>query len=89
MEITIINNPKQSTMSTKQSAGAAWRKVVNTSNGPVEILSLTIGDKRYSAWPNTYKKEGEKSPDYRLIEDTYQPKAEAKSEAKFAGDLPF
>ena len=81
-------------MSNNQSAGAAWRKVVTTKNGEVEILSITIGDKRFSAWPNIYKKEGERSPDYRLVEDTYTPKAEAAkpAPAKFAGqneDLPF
>jgi hypothetical protein len=67
---------------TNQSAGAAWRKVVTTKNGPVEILSLTIGDKRYSLWPNTFKKEGEKTPDYRLVEDTFKPKPATS-------DLPF
>jgi uncharacterized protein (DUF736 family) len=66
-----------------QSVGAAWRKVINTSKGQVEILSLTIGDKRYTMWPNGFKKEGEKSPDYRLTEDNYEPKAKANS------DLPF
>jgi hypothetical protein len=65
-----------------QSAGAAWKKTVTTKNGEVEILSITIGDKRYSAWPNTFKKEGEKSPDYRLQEDNYKPKEKAD-------DLPF
>lgn len=60
-------------MSNQQSVGAAWKKTVNTKNGAVEILSITIGDKRYTAWPNTFKKEGERSPDYRLQEDSYQP----------------
>lgn len=76
---------------TNQSVGAAWRKVVNTSKGQVEVLSLTIGDKRYTMWPNAYKKEGERSPDYRLVEDNYKPK-ESTTPATFAGtsqDLPF
>lgn len=68
---------------TKQSEGAAWKKTINTKNGPVEVLSITIGDKRYTAWPNTFKKEGEKSPDYRLNVDNYEPKAKVES------DLPF
>lgn len=79
-------------MSTNQSAGAAWRKVINTKNGEVEVLSITIGDKRYTAWPNTFKKEGERSPDYRLNEDNYTPKeAAAPAKKSFAGqdDLPF
>lgn len=74
---------------TNQSAGAAWKKTVNTKNGPVEVLSITIGEQRFTAWPNTFKKEGERSPDYRLQVDTYQPKSETKTESKFAGDLPF
>jgi cytochrome oxidase Cu insertion factor (SCO1/SenC/PrrC family) len=74
-------------MSTNQSAGAAWKKTVNTKNGPVEVLSITIGEQRDTAWPNTFKKEGERSPDYRLQVDTYQPKTETKE--TFAGDLPF
>ncbi len=61
-------------MSNQQSAGAAWRKIVKTKNGEVEVLSITIGDKRYTAWPNTFKKPGEKSPDYRLQVDNYEPK---------------
>lgn len=83
-------------MSNKQSDGAAWKKTINTKNGPVEVLSITIGDKRYTAWPNTYKQEGDKSPDYRLNVDTYEPKSksEVKPAAKsFAGqeggELPF
>lgn len=68
---------------TKQSEGAAWKKSINTKNGNVEILSITIGDKRYTAWPNTFKKEGEKSPDYRLQLDTYEAKKSV------ASDLPF
>lgn len=70
-------------MSNQKSDGAAWKKTINTKNGPVEVLSITIGDKRYTAWPNTFKKEGEKSPDYRLNVDNYEPKAKAES------DLPF
>lgn len=74
-------------MSTVQSAGAAWIKTINTKNGPVNVLSITIGEQRYTAWPNTFKKEGERTPDYRLQVDTYQPKAEfAKTENS---DLPF
>lgn len=77
-------------MSNNQSAGGAWKKTINTKNGPVEILSISIGDKRYTAWPNTFKKEGDKTPDYRLNVDTFEPKAAPKA---FAGqsddDLPF
>lgn len=71
-------------MSTNQSAGAAWIKTINTKNGPVNVLSITIGEQRYTAWPNTFKKEGERTPDYRLQVDTYEP----KSKNAFAGDVP-
>lgn len=70
-------------MSNQQSAGGAWKKTVNTKNGAVEVLSISIGDKRYTAWPNTFKKEGERSPDYRLQEDNFKPKE------KPTEDLPF
>lgn len=83
-----------------QSAGAAWRKTITTKNGEVEILSITIGDKRYSAWPNTFKKEGERTPDYRLTEDNYKPNVSPESAREAAvnkqklksiqsQDLPF
>ena len=79
-------------MSKQEAAGAAWKKTINTKSGEVEVLSITIGDKRYTAWPNTYKKPGEKTPDYRLQEDTWKPTAAAAPAKKFAGqseDLPF
>ena len=76
-------------MSNQQSAGAALRKVITTKNGEVEILSLVIGDKRYTMWPNTLKKEGEKTPDYRLQEDNYEPKVSSRETATSNQDLPF
>lgn len=80
-------------MDKKQSDGAAWKKVINTKNGQVEILSIQIGDKRYTAWPNTFKKEGEKSPDYRLNldkprEGTVELNKENMNKV-LDGDLPF
>lgn len=70
----------------KQSDGAAWKKVLTTKNGPVEVLSITIGETRYTAWPNSFKKEGDKTPDYRLEVNTYESKTKATTEAS---DLPF
>ncbi len=67
----------------QESAGAIWKKTVKTKNGDVEVLSIVIGDQRYTAWPNTFKKEGEKSPDFRLQVDTYQAKE------KSSDGLPF
>lgn len=42
----------------------AWKK--QTSKG--EVISFTIDGKKYSMWPNTYKKEA-KHPDFNIIED--------------------
>lgn len=75
-------------MSAKQeSIGGAWKKTVKTKNGDVEILSVSIGEKRFSFWPNSFKKPGEKTPDYKVYEDNYVPKTEQPK--SFAGDLPF
>lgn len=71
----------------QKSDGAAWKKSIKTKNGDVEILSIVIGDKKYTAWPNTFKKEGEKSPDYRLTVDNYEPKATPTTQSD--EDLPF
>lgn len=79
-------------MEQKQSAGAAWKKTIKTKNGQMEVLSLVIGDKRYTMWPNQYKKEGEKSPDYRVQVDNYEPKQNNQPVAKQVEEtdgLPF
>ena len=73
----------------QKSVGAAWKKSINTKNGQVEVLSIVIGDNKYTAWPNTFKKEGEKSPDYRLQEDNYQPKTTVNEPKQVEDDLPF
>lgn len=77
-----------------ESVGAIWKRTINTKNGEVEILSIVIGDKKFVAWPNTFKKPGEKSPDYRLQIDTYEPRQQVPSvqstiETKDENDLPF
>lgn len=62
-------------MSKQESAGAAWKRTIKTKNGDVEVLDLTMADgKRFTLWPNTFKKPGEKSPDYRAQVNDYQPK---------------
>lgn len=79
----------------RQSEGAIWKKTIKTKNGDVEVLNVVIGDKRYTAWPNSFKQEGEKSPDYRLQLDTYEakpkPQAFAPKTQGFSSksDLPF
>lgn len=81
----------------RESAGAIWRKQITTKAGQeMEVLSISIGDKRYTAFVNSYKTEdaNDRSPDFKIYEDTYTPKAEAKpapAKKTFAGqdDLPF
>lgn len=69
----------------KQSVGAAWSK--QTAKG--EVISVVIGDKRYSMWKNSYKKKSNE-PDYKLFEDTYEKKPQqAPSASKSNDDLPF
>jgi hypothetical protein len=74
--------------------GGIWKKTINTKKGPVEILSISIMGKRYTAWPNGYKKEGDKSPDYKIQEDNYK-KSEYNAKEDFPpvikdnSDLPF
>jgi len=69
----------------KENVGGIWKKTINTKNGPTEILSISIGDKRYTAWPNTYKQEGDRSPDFKINIDTFVPKQQKSQDA----DLPF
>ncbi len=66
----------------KQSAGAGWKK--QTSKG--EVINLVIDGKRYNMWPNSYKKEGSKDPDFKIFEDNYVKNAEQSNPT---GDLPF
>ena len=86
----------------RESAGAIWRKQITTKAGQeMEVLSITIGDKRFTAFINSYKTDdaNDRSPDYKIYEDTYTPKEGSVPAAKpapakksFAGqndDLPF
>lgn len=72
----------------KERAGGGWKKTL--SNGK-EVISLQIGDKRYSMWVNDYKKEP-KQPDYTIYLDDYvKPEvvAEKPVVAEPENDLPF
>lgn len=80
----------------QESAGAIWKKTINTKKGPVEVLNITIEGKRYTAWPNSFKQAGDKSPDYRLQVDNYEPKTQQtyqpvskSNDDGFDGNLPF
>lgn len=83
----------------KESVGAIWRKSTKTGK---EFLSITIGDKRYTAWLNDYKKKPTE-PDFKMYVDDYQsapqqqppaPKTSAQTNTKTfveedTNDLPF
>ncbi len=72
-----------------ESIGGIWKKTVKTSKGELEILSISLNGKRYTAWPNAYKKD--KQPDYRIQEDNYEPKKQENEPIHpgTADDLPF
>jgi hypothetical protein len=78
-----------------ESIGGIWKKTIKTSKGDVEILSISLNGKRYTAWPNSFKKD--KQPDYRIQEDNYEPKNKANEQAPepisnhpgTEDDLPF
>ena len=72
----------------KESVGAIWKKTINTKDGAKEILSIQIGDKKYTAWTNDYKKE-QKHPDFKIFVDDYQ-KPNNEQDTKLSNDdLPF
>lgn len=65
----------------KESVGAIWQKT--TRNGKT-LLSITIDGKRYTAWPNDYKKT-DKEPDFRVFVDDY----EKPVQHQHTGGMPF
>lgn len=67
----------------KQSVGGIWKRA--TKNGK-EVLSITIGEQRYTAWLNDFKKD--KQPDYKIYVDDYKPTVNIDNENN-VGDLPF
>jgi hypothetical protein len=62
-------------MSKAQKVGAAWVKEIETKAGKQKILSVTIGEKRYTFFKNGFK-EKPNQPDYSVYEDNYTPKEE-------------
>jgi hypothetical protein len=76
----------------KESIGGIWKKTIQTKNGDVELLNISVDGKRYTAWPNTYKQAGDKSPDYKLYLDTYKPPTNQQPNTPQKNDneeLPF
>ena len=72
----------------------AWKK--QTAKG--EVISFSIDGKRYSMWPNQYKKE-DKHPDFNIVEDKPFERTESKPikavpvanniETELSDELPF
>lgn len=55
----------------KKSEFGIWKKSVRMKDGTTsEVLSFSVNEVRYSAWPNKYKSSA-KSPDYNVYIDTY------------------
>jgi hypothetical protein len=79
----------------KKSEFGIWRKSVRMKDGTTsEVLSFSVNEVRYSAWPNKYKSSA-KSPDFNVYIDTYvkpdsaaQPVV-ASNKASEVDDLPF
>jgi hypothetical protein len=79
----------------KKSEFGIWRKSVRMKDGTTsEVLSFSVNEVRYSAWPNKYKSSA-KSPDFNVYVDTYvkpdsaaQPVV-ASNKASEVDDLPF
>lgn len=75
----------------KKSIGA-WKR--QTSKG--EVIGFTIDGKKYTMWPNSYKKES-KHPDFNITEDKpFENKTIAENKVKkyiddaiADDDLPF
>jgi hypothetical protein len=74
----------------RKSEFGIWKKQVKLKDGTTsEVLSFTVNDVRYNAWPNKYK-QNERSPDYNVYIDNYVKPTEAKpAPAVTNTDLPF
>lgn len=76
----------------RKSEFGIWKKQVKLKDGSTsEVLSFTVNDVRYNAWPNKYK-QNERSPDYNVYIDNYVKPTEANvkpTPAVTNTDLPF
>jgi hypothetical protein len=83
-------------MSKANKVGAAWVKEIDTKAGKQKILSVTIGEKRYTFFKNGFKTEP-KHPDYVVYEDNYTPQQKENTpivnntltDEPDGNDLPF
>jgi hypothetical protein len=77
-------------MAENQSAGGIWPKTIKKKDGTtVEVLSISIDGKRYTAWPNDKATAENKQPKYRIQADNYEPKKEATGIGQDDKNLPF
>lgn len=61
-------------MAENQSVGGIWPKTIKKKDGTtVEVLSISIDGKRYTAWPNEKATPENKQPKYRIQVDNYEP----------------
>ena len=72
----------------KRESWGAWKK--QTAKG--EVINFSIGEIRYSMWPNSYKTE-DKHPDYKIVVNDYVPQQSTNqvtnSVTDNITDLPF
>ena len=67
----------------KKSIGA-WKR--QTSKG--EVVGFTIDGKKYTMWPNSFKKES-KHPDFNITEDKPREQSNTGLVKQFDDELPF
>lgn len=71
----------------KQPVGSAWKRTTKNGNS---LISIKIGDQRYSMWENRFKKS-DKDADYRIFVDDWVPQGQAhpKTDDDVTGGDPF
>ena len=78
----------------RKSEFGIWKKQVKLKDGTTsEVLSFSVNNVRYNAWPNKYK-QNDRSPDYNVYIDNYvKPDAGQKGNVPASpantADLPF
>jgi hypothetical protein len=83
-------------MSKANKVGAAWVKEIETKSGKQQILSVTIGERRYTFFKNGFKEKPNR-PDYVVYEDNYTPQQKENTpivnntltDEPDGNDLPF
>lgn len=62
-------------MSKEDRIGAAWKPERQSDKGPMAKGTIDLNGERIKIviWPNRWKQEGERSPDFYIERDTYEP----------------